>query len=433
LIQSKKPNFLYANIRIADSLSDDKSMFGNFNNPSFDAPWVVAGGGIGGLAAALGLARSGQKVTVLERAAQLSEVGAGIQMGPNAVAVLNHFGLWQAYRKLACQPSRLYAMDARTGRVLSTLDLTGFSQRYGYPYTTAHRADLQSILLRAVENLAQVHTACEVYGLEQDANDLMVFANSDNSALRTLHATALIGADGLWSRVRQLVVTDRKPTFTGDLAYRALVPMQALPAALRSMDVRIWMGPDLHVVAYPVRAGAAMNLVAIISGRLVQDAETWEAQASSEQLARITRQADPGLAQLLEFGTQLHGWQTWALHIRKPLVAAQYVQKRVALLGDAAHPMLPYMAQGAAMAIEDAHQLALSVQQNEDTETALQDYASKRATRNARVQLKSLRNGEIFHATGLRKWGRDAALRWIGPSLMDTPWLYGHGGATTPS
>jgi salicylate hydroxylase len=430
-MHSNKVKILFIRRRTEPRLDDDMGMFGNFVDPSLDAPWVVAGGGIGGLAAALGLGRLGKRVLVLERASALSEVGAGVQMGPNVVAVLTQLGLWQEYRKMACQPPRLQAFDSRTGRLLSELDLSSFAQRYGFPYTTVHRADLQGLLLRAVQNSVQVETSCEVYGLEQDVSDLMVFTNSTDTGLRSIHASALIAADGLWSRVRQLIVRDGKPVFTGDLAYRALVPMQALPAALRSMDARIWLGPDLHVVAYPVKSGDCMNIVAITSGRLAQEAETWHAQATSEQLARITRSATPQLAQLLEFGTQLHGWQAWALHARPPLDAIHYVQQRVALLGDAAHPMLPYMAQGAAMAIEDAHQLALSVQQNPQIQEALRHYASRRATRNARVQMKSRRNGDIFHATGLRKWGRDTALRVMGAKLMDTPWLYGYAGDMT--
>lgn len=409
------------------SLADDRQMFANYTDPSISAPWVVAGGGIGGLAAALGIGRQGKQVLVLERASELSEVGAGIQLGPNAVSVLSHFGLWQEYRKVACQPACMKAIDVHTGRILSTLDLSGFAQRYGYPYTTVHRADLQGLLLKAAQNFAQVHVSSEIYGLEQDDDSLVVFANSDTASLRAIQASALIGADGLWSRVRQLTLTDGKPEFTGDLAYRALVPMQALPAALRSMDARIWLGPDLHVVAYPVKAGESMNLVAIISGSLAQDAESWQAQASGEQLARITRQADPQLVQLLEFGTQMHGWQTWALHAREPLGEEQYVRQRVALLGDAAHPMLPYMAQGAAMAIEDAYQLSRSVVAHADTESALLDYANKRHRRNARVQCKSRNNGRIFHASGMLKLGRDMALRVMGPTLMNTPWLYGYG------
>jgi salicylate hydroxylase len=396
-----------------------------FHDPSVNAPWVVGGGGIGGLAAALSLSRSGLDVLVLERAQKLSEIGAGIQLGPNAVAVLHQLGLWDEYRRVACLPGKLQAIDADTGQLLSTMDLTSFASRYGFPYTSVHRGDLQAILLRAAQARADVRVASEIYGLEQDKDDLLVYTNSADVSMQSIHAAALVGADGLWSRVRQHVITDGKPLFTGDVAYRALVPTRALPVALRSTNVRIWMGAHIHVVAYPVKAGEAMNIVAIISGRVTRDAESWEAQASGEQLADITRKADAGLAQLLEFGTQLHGWQAWALHVRKPISASRYVKGRVALLGDAAHPMVPYLAQGASMALEDAWQLGVSVRRTVDVENALKDYALARWQRNARVQQRALRNGEIFHLHGVKRWGRDMALRLMGPRLMDSPWLYG--------
>lgn len=391
-----------------------------------ELPWLVTGGGIGGLAAALGLARIGRPVHVLERAVRLSEVGAGIQLGPNAVAVLQHWGLWNAYRRVACLPAALHARSAGSATAIGRMDLAAFAMRYGYPYTTVHRADLQSLLLQAVKPLAPVHTACEVYGFDQDKEELLVHAHSADSALRSMPAQALIGADGLWSRVRHLLLGDGKPEFTGDVAYRALLPMSGLPAHLRSTDVTVWMGRDLHVVCYPVRGGEALNVVCVIAGRINTEEQSWDLQGPPDQLARVTRHVAPALMELLEYAHGLHGWQMWALHVRPPMQARQYVSDRVALLGDAAHPMRPYLAQGAAMALEDARQLALSVQSQPDPRAALQHYARARWQRNARVQQQSWRNGRVFHASGLMRAGRDLGLMIMGPRLMDAPWLYGY-------
>jgi salicylate hydroxylase len=238
---------------------------------------VIAGGGIGGLAAALACAQCGVQVKLLERAPQLSEVGAGIQIGPNVTRILQAWGLGAALSQVAAFPEALQARDAQTGRVLGTLTLGARAQaRYGAPYATIHRADLQSLLLRAAQSAGvDMLLGQTVKGWLDSEAALQVNTGQGLS----LQASALIGADGVWSRVRQQLLGDVPPRFTGHLAYRALVAQADLPGHLRSDQVTVWMGPRLHVVHYPVRSGQWLNLVAIVHGvkpEQAQEAQGWD-------------------------------------------------------------------------------------------------------------------------------------------------------------
>jgi salicylate hydroxylase len=237
----------------------------------------------------------------------------------------------------------------------------------------------------------------------------------------------LVGADGLWSRVRQQLLGDGAPRPTGHLAYRAMVPQATLPAALRCQNVVVWLGAGLHVVQYPVRGGDWLNVVALVEDRLhgahPGDRSGWDHAALGADLQLALRNATADLQALVQ---SIEGWRLWHLQIRDTLrSAAQMAQGRVALLGDAAHPMLPYLAQGAGMAIEDAQSLGLALGEGGATPAALARYAQARCQRNARVQDRALRNASIFHATGPVRWGRDLAMRALGERLLDLPWLYG--------
>ena len=386
---------------------------------------LIAGGGIGGLAAALASARAGWSVQLLERAPAFGEVGAGIQMGPNVVRVLHAWGLANALRHVAAFPALLRVRSAADGAELGRLRLgEHMVSRYGAPYATIHRADIHHVL----------HTA-----LQQQCGDVALqvgqsFASflDTGSAVQVqtesglqLQGQALIGADGLWSTVRKQLLHDAAPRVTGHLAYRALVAQADLPSELRSQDVTVWLGPHLHVVQYPVRSGAWLNLVVIaagaVSGGAVQD---WDhnTYARDVQAAIGNNTCSP----LQDLVAAVENWRLWALCDRPPMSGAhQHAQGRVALLGDAAHPMRPYMAQGAGMAIEDAAclQTVLSGPPRPMAQR-LQHYAQQRWQRNARVQARSLRNGDVFHATGLVRWGRDIAMHMLGERLLDVPWLY---------
>ncbi|OGA97559.1 MAG: FAD-dependent oxidoreductase [Burkholderiales bacterium RIFCSPHIGHO2_12_FULL_61_11] len=395
---------------------------------------LIAGGGIGGLAAALSISRAGWDVRLFERAPAFAEVGAGIQLGPNVVRVLHGWGLQAELARVAAFPQRLQVRDAVTGRELGVLPLGERAvQKYGAPYATIARADLHGLLLGAVQGRANVRLKLNT-GLASYADSGQVVTLKTSEGLE-VEGDALIGADGLWSRVREQLLRDGPPRVTGHLAYRAMLPQTRLPERLRSQQVTAWLGPRLHVVAYPVRGGEWLNVVAIVQGRLEDDLQSWDHSANTAELqAALKRMSVPlrDLIHAVSEGASEAGatWRLWPLCDRPPMLGAQQqAQGRVALLGDAAHPMRPYLAQGAGMAIEDAAELgrvlALDGQAAIEVPLCLRRYALNRWQRCARVQAQSMRNGVIFHAEGVMRWGRDASLRLLGERLLDMPWLYG--------
>ncbi len=389
---------------------------------------VVSGGGIGGLAAALACTRRGVSVQLIERAAQLSEVGAGIQIGPNVTRILQAWGLGDALAQVAAFPKRLQARDAGSGQVLGSLRLGERAQAlYGAPYATIHRADLQAMLHTAVQAAGvDVRLGQTVQGWHETAEGLQVNTVDGPS----VQVDALIGADGVWSAFRQQLLGDAPARFTGHLAYRALVAQADLPTHLRSDEVTVWMGPRLHVVHYPVRGGQWLNLIAIVHGDKPAQADAWDATGHAQALMQAMGTVGADLHERL---ASVPAWRQWALHDRAPMTGAhEMAQGRVALLGDAAHPMRPYLAQGAGMAIEDAQVLGQCLSADAGSVAKrLQAYAEQRWARNARVQARAMRNGRIFHATGPVAWGRNLSMRLRGERLMDVPWLYGGGPVPT--
>ena len=245
-----------------------------------------------------------------------------------------------------------------------------------------------------------------------------------------IEGDALLGADGVWSRVRQQLLNDGPPRVTGHLAYRTMLCQSALPAALRSTQVTAWLGPRLHVVQYPVRGGEWMNVVAIVHGDPPADAQGWDHRANAADLARAMGATCAPLRELIaavpDATVNDHAWRLWALADRPPVEGAEQMAcGLVALAGDAAHPMRPYLAQGAGMAIEDAAELARALAMDAvDVPTRLKRYALARWQRCARVQARSIRNGQIFHSTGLVRLGRDASIKLLGERILDVPWLY---------
>lgn len=386
-------------------------------------PIVIAGGGIGGLAAALRCAAPEAMVHVIERAQAFSEVGAGIQIGPNVTRILKAWGLDNAVQSVAAFPDFLRIRQAHSGAQTGQLRLGVTAvARYGAPYATVHRADLHGVLLQAVQEQTRVQLILnqDVTGYAQHTDGVSVqLANGE-----PMMAKALVGADGLWSKLRAQMLGDTAPHFTGHLAYRAMLLQSELPAALRTQSVTVWMGPRLHVVQYPVRRGELLNLVAIVHGPAPSDMTLWDHAANAADLARALGDVCGDLKALIE---AVPAWRLWPLCDRVPMRGAhQQAQGAVALLGDAAHPMRPYMAQGAGMAIEDADALGQCLAMpGADVPAKLAHYAQLRWQRNARVQQRAIRNGQIFHAQGLLRWGRDTSMRLLGEGLLDVPWLYG--------
>ena len=395
---------------------------------SFLEPIAVVGGGIGGLAAALALGRAGHAVNLYEQSDAFSEAGAGIGLGPNAMRVLQEWGLGPSLQETGCTPLQLIARHADNGRIAGRLPMgASFMNAYGAPYLTVHRADLQQVLLHTVkqQTTARLFTHHTLTGVQVHQHEL----DLQFQGIPTKHQTqALIGADGLHSAVRATVVDSAPPLASGHWAYRALLPMHEVPQAFRQMDIGIWLGKRLHVVHYPVRGGEVLNLVVLHESHDPASQPGWDVWRSTEQITADLKQAMRNTcAELQHLIHAASGWRAWCLFDREPLQhASQMAKGRVALLGDAAHPMLPYLAQGAGMAIEDAACLALHWQNASLTaEQRLLNYAQARWPRVSRVQQRARRNGHLFHADGLLRLARDTAMKLGGARLMDMPWLYG--------
>jgi salicylate hydroxylase len=387
---------------------------------------IIAGAGIGGLAAAIALARAGFEVTVLERAAEIAEVGAGIQLTPNATAALARLGLLDRIAAVAVEPRSLAIRHGRSGREIVRLPLgTAARRRFRWPWLVIHRADLIAALAKVAAETPGVAlslgTAVEAFAPRADGVAVTVSAGEARSEQQ---AAALIGADGLWSMVRRGAGDTRAPVASGRTAWRATIPAEALPAELAGLDTGLWLGPDAHLVHYPIRRGSACNIVAIIRDSGAGDRGATAGSAGDPETLRRHFQRWAGPAQALI--AQPAAWLTWPLFDRPPL--ARWGSGAQTLIGDAAHPMLPFLAQGAAMAFEDAAALAEAMAARRgDIPAALRAFEASRRPRTARAQREARLNGLIYHLAGPAALARDMVLQSRGTAgLFDRyRWLYG--------
>jgi salicylate hydroxylase len=385
---------------------------------------IVAGAGIGGLTAALALARNGFRVVVLEQAERLEETGAGIQLSPNAARILIDLGLESRLRPSAVAPAALRVLDGVTGREIVRMPLGEYAeQRYGAPYWAIHRGDLQAALAAAAASHPDitVKLGMQVEDFVAHPNGLTVSARGRGD-VSDAYGVALIGADGLWSLVRKRIGHRTPPRFARRTAWRALVPARAVAPEFREPLIHLWLGRDAHLVHYPVKAGRVINIVVIT-------ADSWNAPGWSEPAGRadlIPRLAAAGWTPQARTLVNLpEAWLKWALFHRRPIW--RWSRGRVALLGDAAHPVLPFLAQGAAMAIEDAAVAAQCLaRMPNDPEAALRTYAALRRARAWKVQQAAARNGRRYHRGGAASLLRDTAMRMIGGArlLHHYDWLY---------
>jgi salicylate hydroxylase len=383
---------------------------------------VIAGAGIGGLCTALCLARAGWRVSLYEKAKVLEEAGAGLQLSPNASAILRRLGVTERLAPFALCPEAIRIRRARDGATLALMPLVGAEARWGAPYLAVHRADLQRALLEAVvrEGGIRLQTGTAVAGFTSGKDGVAVDVAQGDGRLQVA-GDCLIGADGLRSVVRQRLHADRLK-FSGRTAWRTLVEAGRVPAALRAPETTLWLGHKAHLVHYPLRGGTVVNAVAIVDEDFRPGGEDfWSSPGEPGFLEARYADWDESARNLLRAAP---AWRKWPLADRNPI--ASWVSGRVALAGDAAHPMLPFLAQGAAQAIEDAGVLGEVLVRGQDIEAGLRAYQARRLPRATRVQKESRRQAIIYHLGGSAAYLRDAALRALGPDRMLAryDWLY---------
>ena len=387
-------------------------------------PILIAGGGIGGLSTALALAAKGFSSLVLEKAPQLGEIGAGIQLGPNAFHCFDTLGVGDTARAMAVYIDRLRLMDAMAGEEICQIDLgEKFRARFRNPYAVIHRGDLHGVLLQACRDnpLVGLRTSAEVVGYDQDERGITARLGTGEA----LRGRLLVGADGLWSKVRRQVVGDTPPRVSGHTTYRSVIPVEQMPEDLRWNAATLWAGPKCHIVHYPLSGWKVFNLVVTYHNDAPEPVAGLP--VTHEEVLRGFTHIHPRAQQVIHIGSN---WRLWVLCDRDPV--ENWVDGRAVVLGDAAHPTLQYMAQGACMAMEDAVCLAHVLHQHEGQhETALEEYRRQRVLRTARVQLQSRAIGDhVYHPAGVHAQLRNAIMaaksqeQWY-----DTlHWLYGSNG-----
>jgi 3-hydroxybenzoate 6-monooxygenase len=390
------------------------------NNDWKNEQVLIVGGGIGGLTTALALERQGIPSQVIEQAAEFKEIGAGIQLGPNAFWMLEELDLIEPINALAVFPNNLIMMDSITGEEVTRISLgDAFRKKFHHPYALIHRADLLNVLLDACRksNLIRLDASQKVVDVAETGSGITVKTASGN----TYRGAALVGADGLWSTIRQIVVGDGKPKPAGHITYRAVLPRSDVPEEYRWQDMAFWAGEKVHLVLYPLRTGELFNLVAVFHSNRYE--EGWDSFGDPAELhERFAGKCAP-VRMLLD---KIESWRMWVLCDRPPI--KEWSKGRITLLGDAAHPMLQYLAQGACMSIEDAVCLADKVAAAKgDYASAFQAYQAARYLRTGRVQIMARIYGEFYHAGGVAQELRNMMLGGRTPedTMAGMDWLYG--------
>ena len=388
---------------------------------SSHAQIIIAGAGIAGLATAIALARDGRTVTVLEKRLNASEEGAGIQIGPNGTRLLHRLGVAPRLRDKVAIPEAIRVMDGVTASELTRLPLGhDIEERHGAPYWVMHRADLHEALRETASSLPGV-----TFRLGTEATSATSIEGRVTVQLaqgEQVSGAILIGADGLWSKLRANLMGSSPLRFTGKCALRTVLPKSDVPTGISLTDTTIWLRPAAHVVHYPVRAGRELAIVAIFADREL--GETWAGDIAHSAVASRAHELPPPLRELLLRPTR---WRQWSLYT--PRTPINWVRDRIALIGDAAHPPLPFLAQGGVMALEDAVILAALLKGAADNEipARLVSYERLRRPRTTRVMDASARNGQAYHLDGLMRSVRNALLSQSPPRLLmrQYDWLYG--------
>ena len=381
---------------------------------------LIVGGGLGGLTAALAFARQGIASQVIEQAAAFKEIGAGIQLGPNVFRMFERLGLIEPISAFAVFPNNLIMFDSITGDEVTRIPLDdAFRKKFHYPYALIHRADLHNVLLEQCRksNLIRLDAAQKIV----DVNEKNGGITAKTESGKDYRGAALIGADGLWSTIRELVVGDGKPKPAGHITYRAVLPTSEIPERYRRRDMVIWAGEKVHFVLYPLRTGELYNLVAVFHSNRYE--EGWDSYGDPAELHERFAQTCAPVRALL---AKIESWRMWVLCDRPPI--KDWSRGRITLLGDAAHPMLQYLAQGACMAVEDAVCLTdQAVATEGDYASAFRAYQQARYLRTGRVQIMARVYGEFYHAGGVAKELRNMMLgsRTPDDAMAGMEWLYG--------
>lgn len=370
-----------------------------------DSPFLIAGGGIAGLAAGLGLARIGRPSHIFEKAPSFDEIGAGLQLGPNAARALQYLGAWDAVASYCFAPAEIHVRDGISGNILQRISLgAGFEKQFGAPYRVMHRADLHSALLKSVRSKPDIklRTNAEVTNVSIAETTLSLKSG------KAIAGQAIIIADGVHSTIRDLVAGQPGRKQNGHALHRGLVPIGSLPATTNAEVVTLWLYPGGHVVHYSVSNGKHFNIVAA-----VEDAEI--------SLSTAFQSACKPLAEILAAKIK---WTTWPALDFAPTPI--WSKNRTVLIGDAAHASLPYLAQGAAMALEDACVLSNAIQSNNELESAFQNFTKSRYKRASAIQKKSRQLGKIYHASGILRHARNVVLSAAPPQEFSKrlSWIY---------
>ena len=382
---------------------------------------AIVGGGIGGLTAAIALSPIADEIKILEKRTGFGETGAGIQLSPNASRILIDLGLGPVLRRIGAEPSGIVVRSFGSGRQIAAIELGAEAEaRFGAPYLHVARADLQTALLDVVRSRGNIRLRVgrDVLSAEWKPDRAVLTYAGASAAPETIETDLVVGADGLWSRVRESVGDTRRPIFSGFVASRTTLSADRLDPALRETG-GLWLGRGRHVVHYPLASGRLVNVVAVRSA--VEASNSSTAERPDAVQAAFAGAAAP-LRDLLAAG---ESWSDWSLF---DVPAQRLAYGRIALLGDAGHPALPFLAQGGALAIEDGAVLASELRRSPcDVKAALRSYERKRLARVKRVQAAARRNAGVYHCSGPIALARNLVMRRLGPAGMREryAWIYG--------
>ena len=378
---------------------------------------LIVGAGIGGLVSALCLNKKGYEVEMYEQSEVLSELGAGVQLSPNATRVLDYLELTDDLKPHIFEPRSFQFLNYKTEKIISKRELgLKIQDDFGFPNFDVHRADLQKVLLNKVEEEGiKILTNMKVIDVGNEENKAYIKINEEK-----IKADIVIGADGIHSVVREKLFEKKESSFTGNVAWRMLIPVDSLPRALILPDTTVWLGPKKHFVSYHVSGGKNLNCVCLVE----QDGwtnESWSERGNIEDLREVYNGWNQTIETLLKIANP-NTLYRWALHDRPPM--KQWSKGRITLLGDAAHPMLPFLAQGAAMAIEDGAVLADCISSYKDNEKSLKYFEQIRKPRTSFVQLAARRNAKILHLSGLAAFFRNIVMGYAGNKIFNKLYSY---------